>query len=220
MRECSTSCTGKHLTDWNCSCRFTDDNFGQVVSAAKATGVYENAVTVVFGDHGYQLGDNSQWSKVTNFEQVSRNPAREHNFREELKPLELQATRIPFMIRAPHAKRAGRSGTFFEAVDLLPTTVELAMGLYVPACPRSIQQARSTWFCTDGTSWAAAVLDVESLAVVANGSAYSQVPRGNLTFGEPGDVAGEAYMGYTLRQPGWRYVVHRFRNAPVAVILP
>lgn len=43
----------------------------QVIAAAKGAGVYDTAVVVVWGDHGYQLGDNDQWSKVTNFEQVS-----------------------------------------------------------------------------------------------------------------------------------------------------
>ena len=33
----------------------------------------------------------------------------------------------------------------------------------------------------------------------------SQVPRGVLVNGEPGDVAGERFMGYSVRVPEWRY---------------
>ena len=35
--------------------------------------------------------------------------------------------------------------------------------------------------------------------------ALSQVPRGLLVNGEPGDRPGEAYMGYTVRVASWRY---------------
>ena len=39
-----------------------------------------SALIVVDRDHGYQLGENSQWAKITNFE---------------------SATRIPFMVKLP-----------------------------------------------------------------------------------------------------------------------
>ena len=32
-----------------------------------------------------------------------------------------------------------------------------------------------------------------------------QVPRGSLVQGEPGNVPGEEYMGYTVRVAEWRY---------------
>jgi len=162
---------------------FTDDNFGQVISAAKATGLYDRAVVIAWGDHGYQLGDNDQWSKVTNFE---------------------QATRIPLMIKYPGGRSGGRTSALVEAVDLMPTTVQLAFGLMMPTCPRNVPASRATWLCTDGTSRATEVTG-PSPPMPANASAFSQVPRGKLVDGEPGDVAGESYMGYTLRQEGWRY---------------
>jgi hypothetical protein len=111
------------------------------------------------------------------------------------------------MIRAPGGQRGRRADGYFEAVDLLPTAIELAFGLTVPVCPRNITAARGVWTCTDGVSAAAAVVGSGSTRMAAaNSSAYSQVPRGKLVDGEPGNIAGEVFMGYTLRQPGWRCV--------------
>jgi arylsulfatase A-like enzyme len=47
---------------------FTDRNIGVVLDAAKSKGLYENAIVVLWADHGYQLGDNGQWGKHTDFE--------------------------------------------------------------------------------------------------------------------------------------------------------
>ena len=40
---------------------FSDDNVGVIVNAAKEAGLYDNSVIVLWGDHGYQLGENDQW---------------------------------------------------------------------------------------------------------------------------------------------------------------
>lgn len=162
---------------------FTDDNVGAVVAAAKASGLWEQSVVVLWGDHGYQLGENDQWSKVSDFE---------------------QATRIPLLIRAPGAKANGqRTSALWEAVDLLPMVADLAMGDVPPACPATLAASRATDFCTDGKSAASL------LAAPGNSSwsrrAFSQVPRGAIVNGEPGDIAGERYMGYTVRVADWRY---------------
>ena len=80
------------------------------------------------------------------------------------------------------------------------------MGLSVPTCSLNVSTSRATWLCTDGVSAAPSVVGpFPTDPPPPNASAYSQVPRGQLVDGEPGNVAGEHYMGYTVRQPGWRY---------------
>jgi membrane-anchored protein YejM (alkaline phosphatase superfamily) len=53
---------------------FTDDNFGAVITAAQTASLYDETIVIFLGDHGFQLGDNDQWSKVTNFEHATRIP--------------------------------------------------------------------------------------------------------------------------------------------------
>ena len=58
---------------------------------------------VLWGDHGWHLGDLSIWTKHTNFE---------------------QANRIPIVILAPGVARAGAaSRQLAETVDIFPTVV-------------------------------------------------------------------------------------------------
>ena len=165
---------------------YTDVNVGGIVAAAKASGLWQSTVVVLWGDHGYQLGDNDQWSKVSNFE---------------------QSLRIPLMIRVPGTPSTGRrTSALWEAVDLLPTVTDLAMGIVPPPCPKSLVASRAERLCTDGKS-AAPLLVAHSAGAAAawKQAAFSQVPRGRLVQGEPGDEPGEAYMGYSVRVAEWRY---------------
>ena len=97
----------------------------------------------------------------------------------------------------------------------------------MPACPHATQASRAVWLCTDGASVASTVFGGNNHAAVddtvlrranvglaaavsttlvsnASRAAFSQIPRGALVDGEPGNVAGETYMGYTMRADAWR----------------
>lgn len=99
------------------STSYVDAQIGRVLAALDELGLDENTIVVLWGDHGFHLGDHGIWTKHTNYE---------------------QATRIPLMIVAPGVTLAGSStrqpcGT----VDLFPTLAELA-GLPTPAGPQPI----------------------------------------------------------------------------------
>jgi iduronate 2-sulfatase len=67
---------------------------------------------VLWGDHGYHLGDHGAWTKHTNYE---------------------QANRIPIVFVAPGVARPGAATeALIETVDIFPTLCELA-GLPKPA---------------------------------------------------------------------------------------
>lgn len=84
---------------------FVDAQLGRVLAELDRLGLRENTIVVVVGDHGYHLGENGLWTKMTNFE---------------------SATRIPLVIRAPGRMSAGkRTHALVEAVDLFPTLVDL-----------------------------------------------------------------------------------------------
>lgn len=91
---------------------FMDAQLGRVLEEVDRLGLRENTIIILWGDHGYHLGENSVWTKMTNFE---------------------ICTRVPLIISVPGMKTAGqRSKAFVELVDMYPTLAELC-GLPLPA---------------------------------------------------------------------------------------
>ena len=91
---------------------YMDAQVGRVLEALHQTGLDDNTIIVLWGDHGWHLGDHGMWCKHTNYE---------------------QATHIPLVIVAPEVTPAGqRTKAFAESVDIYPTLCELA-GLPLPA---------------------------------------------------------------------------------------
>jgi iduronate 2-sulfatase len=83
---------------------------GLVLDALEANGLAENTIVVVWGDHGWHLGDHGMWCKHTNYE---------------------QAARIPLIVAMP-GKNGSVSSALVETADLYPTLAGLA-GLPAPA---------------------------------------------------------------------------------------
>jgi iduronate 2-sulfatase len=72
----------------------------------KTIGIYNNTIIVVWGDHGWKLGDHNSWGKMTNYN------------------IDL---RVPIIIRYPNQENRGaQSYGITELVDLFPTLCELA----------------------------------------------------------------------------------------------
>jgi len=84
---------------------YADALVGKVVEALDANGLSDHTIIVLWGDHGWHLGDHSIWCKHTNYE---------------------QAAKIPLIIAAPGGAKNARSSSFIETVDLYPTLAELA----------------------------------------------------------------------------------------------
>jgi iduronate 2-sulfatase len=91
---------------------YMDAQLGVVLKALEQTGLHKNTIVVLWGDHGWHLGDHGMWCKHTNYE---------------------QAARIPLIVCAPGIKPA-RTAAFVESVDIFPTLCELA-GLPAPPQP-------------------------------------------------------------------------------------
>jgi iduronate 2-sulfatase len=90
---------------------YMDAQLGKVLDALDESGLAENTIVVLWGDHGWHLGDHGMWCKHSNYE---------------------QAARIPLIVIAPGTTPAGAaSASLVESVDLYPTLCELA-GLPVP----------------------------------------------------------------------------------------
>lgn len=53
---------------------YMDAQLGKVLQALDKKGCRENTIIVLFGDHGWHLGDHGLWNKHTNFEQAAHTP--------------------------------------------------------------------------------------------------------------------------------------------------
>ena len=85
---------------------YMDAQLGRVLDELERTGQDKNTIIMLWGDHGWHLGDHGMWCKHTNYE---------------------QAARIPLIMSVPGVTKAGtRTSAFVETVDIYPTFCELA----------------------------------------------------------------------------------------------
>ena len=90
---------------------YVDTCLGRVLNALDETGLSENTIVVLWGDHGYRLGDHSSWTKHTNFE---------------------TDTRVPLLMNVPGKSGGKASESLVELIDLYPTLCELT-GIPIPS---------------------------------------------------------------------------------------
>src|SRR3546814_4883332 len=53
---------------------YVDVQIGKVLKALEREGLADNTIVVLWGDHGYHLGDHGIWTKHTNMEQATHIP--------------------------------------------------------------------------------------------------------------------------------------------------
>jgi len=88
------------------SVSFIDAQVGRLLSELDALGLADNTIVVLWGDHGWKLGEHRSWCKQTNYE---------------------VDVRAPLIIRSPGVKASGeKSDALVEFVDVYPTLCELA----------------------------------------------------------------------------------------------
>lgn len=90
---------------------FVDAQVGRLLAAVDQLGLGENTIIVLWGDHGYHLGEHGLWRKNSLFE---------------------ESTRAPLIVSDPRIKQQGQDcPRIVEFVDIFPTLAELA-GLEPP----------------------------------------------------------------------------------------
>eukprot|EP00928_Gymnodinium_smaydae_P048650 TRINITY_DN32549_c0_g1_i1.p1 TRINITY_DN32549_c0_g1~~TRINITY_DN32549_c0_g1_i1.p1 ORF type:complete len:450 (+),score=34.40 TRINITY_DN32549_c0_g1_i1:145-1494(+) len=157
---------------------YTDYNIGMVLDTLERLGFSDNTAVLVFGDHGWQLGEHDTWAKMTNFE---------------------LAVRTPTIIRAPWLKSSvGKvSSVLAETVDFYPTLVDLA----------GLPEPRSVGEEINGTSLLPVFHNPADTSIKrAAFSQFAKPSRKDpfLIWPTPARNKTEI-MGYSVRVDEWRY---------------
>ncbi|MFI3303737.1 MAG: sulfatase [Rikenellaceae bacterium] len=85
---------------------FTDAQVGRVLETLRQTGLDKNTIVIIWGDHGWHLGDQTIWGKHSGFE---------------------KALNSVLMVKSPTMRRRGESSdTLIATIDLYPTICEYA----------------------------------------------------------------------------------------------
>lgn len=93
------------------SVSYIDALLGDLIAHMKKIGIYENTIIILWGDHGWKLGDHNSWGKMTNYN------------------IDLK---VPMIIRYPDQKNRGaQTFEITELVDMFPSLCELA-GVDIP----------------------------------------------------------------------------------------
>ncbi|TMM59538.1 sulfatase [Maribacter algarum] len=88
------------------SISYIDTQVGKVLEELKRLGLEENTIVVVWGDHGWHLGDQRVWGKHTLFE---------------------NALKSTLIVKSPHLKNQNKEiQTIVESVDIYPTLMEIS----------------------------------------------------------------------------------------------
>ncbi|MCX6637054.1 MAG: sulfatase [Acidobacteria bacterium] len=133
---------------------YTDAQIGRVIGELERLKLGDSTIVILWGDHGWHLGEHGLWNKHTNFE---------------------IAARAPLMISVPGQRSAGRkSAALVEFVDIYPTLCELC-GVPVPG------QLEGTSFAplvdNPGREWKTAAFSQYPRAVPGVGQAMGHSMR-------------------------------------------
>ncbi len=108
--EYSDELNKRLLHGYAACCSYTDANLGKLLDALDKHGLADNTIVVLWGDHGWKLGDHSSWCKHTNLE---------------------VDTRVPLLMRVPGGVSGAKTQRLVELIDLYPTLCDLT-GIATP----------------------------------------------------------------------------------------
>jgi len=89
---------------------FVDAQVGRLLNELEALGLADNTIVIIWGDHGFKLGEHGGWAKATNFELDAR---------------------VPLIMRVPGYSQNVVVNGLVELLDVYPTLAVLA-GIPVP----------------------------------------------------------------------------------------
>ena len=99
------------LHGYYASTSFVDKMVGDVLNKLEKLGLAENTIVVLWGDHGWHLGEHEFWGKHNTL----------HN-----------ALRIPLLLKVPGQTKGRHTNAIVQSVDIFPTLCELT-GVQIPS---------------------------------------------------------------------------------------
>ena len=96
--------------DYYAATSYTDAQVGILLNTLDSLGLSKNTIVILWGDHGWHLGDHNLWCKHTNFE---------------------QATHAPLIISSPGINPS-KTKSPSEFIDIFPTLCDLS-GIAIPS---------------------------------------------------------------------------------------
>ncbi|MBI9019310.1 MAG: sulfatase [Phycisphaerae bacterium] len=89
---------------------YVDAQIGKILAELKSQGLADNTIVILWGDHGWHLGEHDFWGK--------------HNTLNN-------ALQVPMLIRVPGYKKNNKTNALVEFVDIYPSLCQLA-GIPIP----------------------------------------------------------------------------------------
>jgi arylsulfatase A-like enzyme len=176
------------------SVTYADSNVGRILAAAEP--LLHDTVVMLVGDHGWSLGEQNVWCKMTNFE---------------------NGVRVPLIVRAPwaQAKSGMRVSTPVEQIDMYRTLADLS-GIGNDKVESGVD-GKSLMPLMTNTAQRLAQVGARSqfprcYSALKNASNPSNLP--SLDRVDCQDIPREQFdlMGYSLRTVTWRVTEWRVWN--------
>lgn len=176
------------------SVSYVDSLIGQVIEHVDFT----NTIIVLTSDHGWSLGEHSEWSKYSNYE---------------------VSLKVPLIIYDPKQPQTQvrKVNNIGELLDVFPTLIDVAGLPKLPICKKSLHYEEDEISCTEGQSL------YKKMGLDFNESdseelAFSQYPRPHAFPSKNPDsdqpkLKEITIMGYTIRTKRFRYTAWiKFNN--------
>ena len=88
------------------SVSYVDEQFGKIIQHLKDLDIYDNTIIIVWGDHGWKLGEHNGWCKQTNYN------------------IDIH---VPMIVHSPDQPNpGGQTFELTELIDMFPSLCELA----------------------------------------------------------------------------------------------
>lgn len=109
----SKELANKLIHGYNACVSYTDAQIGKLLKTLEELDLDKNTIVVLWGDHGWNLGDHKMWGKHNNFE---------------------SSLHVPMIIKAPGKESGKQINDITEYIDIFPSLCNLAQLPIPPHC--------------------------------------------------------------------------------------